>query len=381
MSIVYSLVPQVHFDGNPLVASLLLVVSFLLGLRLCHGVRRLCGVATRLLIVGGGPLARQIVEEIEGRPNLPYVIVGVLEDAASLGRVIELTRPDRIVVALADRRGQLPLYPLLESRARGVMVEDAIDMYERLTGKLALEALRPSSLIFSSDFRTSRVHLALSRALSLVASVVGLIVLAPALALIALLIRLDSRGPVFFVQERVGLLGRSFKLIKFRTMQPVSRPKSEWEQDNGDRITRLGRWLRRFRLDELPQLVNVIKGDMNLVGPRPHPVTNLELMILAVRNLSEVSGDAVPYYSLRCSVRPGITGWAQVRYGYANTLEEEMEKIRYDFYYLKRMSFWLDLRILFGTIKSVAAGGPIDAYARRLAGRAHQRTTDLGRAA
>ena len=319
-----------------------------------------------MLILGGSPLARRVVEEIEQRPHRRYVVVGVLDDAANLGRAIEATRPDRIVVALADLRGRLPLYPLLESRARGVLVEDAVELYERLTGKLALEALRPSSLIFSRDFRTSRFHLALSRPLSLLASIVGLIALAPLLGLIVLVIKLDSRGPVFFVQPRVGLLGRSFKLIKFRTMHPVRRPRSEWEQDNCDRITRVGKWLRRFRLDELPQLVNILRGEMNLVGPRPHPVTNLGLMTLVVRNLSEVSGDAIPYYSLRCSVRPGITGWAQVRYGYANTLEEEMEKIRYDFFYLKHRSFWLDLRILFETVRLVFSGrGVAAADARR----------------
>jgi len=366
MSFVHGLVSDARLARIPLVAGLIVIVGFLLGRRVFHGVRRLRGVATRLLILGGSPLARRVVEEIEQRPHRRYVVVGVLDDAANLGRAIEATRPDRIVVALADLRGRLPLYPLLESRARGVLVEDAVELYERLTGKLALEALRPSSLIFSRDFRTSRFHLALSRPLSLLASIVGLIALAPLLGLIVLVIKLDSRGPVFFVQPRVGLLGRSFKLIKFRTMHPVRRPRSEWEQDNCDRITRVGKWLRRFRLDELPQLVNILRGEMNLVGPRPHPVTNLGLMTLVVRNLSEVSGDAIPYYSLRCSVRPGITGWAQVRYGYANTLEEEMEKIRYDFFYLKHRSFWLDLRILFETVRLVFSGrGVAAADARR----------------
>ena len=366
MSFVSGLVSDARLARIPLVASLIVIVGFLLGRRVFHGVRRLRGVATRLLILGGSPLARRVVEEIEQRPHRRYVVVGVLDDAANLGRAIEATRPDRIVVALADLRGRLPLYPLLESRARGVLVEDAVELYERLTGKLALEALRPSSLIFSRDFRTSRFHLALSRPLSLLASIVGLIALAPLLGLIVLVIKLDSRGPVFFVQPRVGLLGRSFKLIKFRTMHPVRRPRSEWEQDNCDRITRVGKWLRRFRLDELPQLVNILRGEMNLVGPRPHPVTNLGLMTLVVRNLSEVSGVAIPYYSLRCSVRPGITGWAQVRYGYANTLEEEMEKIRYDFFYLKHRSFWLDLRILFETVRLVFSGrGVAAADARR----------------
>jgi exopolysaccharide biosynthesis polyprenyl glycosylphosphotransferase len=382
MSMIYGFVPEAPLGGNPFVAGLVVLVGFLLGLRFCHGVRRRRPVVERVLILGGSALGRQVIEEIARRPYLRYAVVGLAENAENLGRVIEATRPHRIVVALAERRGRLPLYPLLESRARGILVEDAAETYARLTGKLALEVLSPSSVIFSPDFHTSRLQLGLSRALSLLASVVGLIVLAPVLSLIVLVIKLDSRGPLFFVQERVGLGGRSFKLIKFRTMHPVSRPKSEWEQDNWDRITRVGKWLRRFRLDELPQLVNVLRGDMNLVGPRPHPESNLELMILAVRNLSEVSGDAIPYYSLRCSVRPGITGWAQIRYGYANTLEEEMEKVRYDFYYLKHMSFWLDLRILFETVKIVFSGDGSDAAgAGRLRGRERRPGTHLGRAA
>jgi exopolysaccharide biosynthesis polyprenyl glycosylphosphotransferase len=369
MGIVYRLVSDTPLGANPIWASLLVIVGLLLGVRLCRrGVRRLRGAGERVLIVGRSAIAREIIDEIEQRPELRYTVAGVVDDAENLGRVIEATRPDRIVVALAERRGRLPLYQLLESRARGILVEDAVETYEHLTSKLALEALSPSSVIFSRDFQTSRLQLALSRMLSLLAAVVGMITLASVLALIGLLIKLDSRGPVFFIQDRVGRFGRRFKLIKFRTMHPVGQPKSEWERDNGDRITRVGQWLRRYRLDELPQLINVLKGDMNLVGPRPHPVTNLELMILAVRNLSEVSGDAIPFYSLRCSVRPGITGWAQIRYQYANTLEEEMEKIRYDFYYLKHMSVWLDVRILFGTVKKILSRrGPSDA--RRSAGR------------
>ncbi|HEX2680206.1 MAG TPA: sugar transferase [Candidatus Dormibacteraeota bacterium] len=310
----------------------------------------------RLLIVGTNPPARAVIEEIERQPNVRTIVGVVNGGTENLGRAIETTRPNRIVVALAERRGHLPLSRLVESLARGIVVEDVTETYERLTGKLALEVLSAGSVIFSRDFRTSRLQRTLSRALSLLVSLIGLIVLAPVLGLIALLIRLDSRGPVFFLQERVGLFGRAFTLIKFCTMRPARRPNSEWEQDNRDRITRIGRWLRRFRLDELPQLANVLRGDMNLVGPRPHPVTNLEVLILAARNLNEISGDAIPYYSLRCSVRPGMTGWAQVRYHYANSLEEEMEKIRFDLYYIKHHSLWLDLRILFETLKTVLRG-------------------------
>ena len=238
---------------------------------------------------------------------------------------------------------------------RGILIEDGVEVYERLTGKLAIEALTPSSFVFSKDFRKSRLAPALGRGVSLLASAVGLVVLAPLFGLIALAIKLDSPGPVFFIQERVGLGGRRFNLIKFRTMQPARRYHSEWVKDNGDRITRVGTWLRKFRLDELPQFVNILRGDMNLVGPRPHPASNFELLVLVSRNAPE-HGETIPYYTFRSMVRPGVTGWAQVRYRYANDLEEEIEKMRYDLYYIKHQSLWLDLRILFDTVKIVLAG-------------------------
>lgn len=367
MRAVSSLIPQARN-----VSTLLIIAGFLLGFRaVYYGIYGLGPASRRVLVLGTGPLAGKIIEEIEARPDLGYTVVGVVDagtpsaEAAfgypilgpleHLDRVIQESRPDRIIVALAERRGRLPVRRLLESRARGIVVEDGAAAYERLTGKLALESLSPSSVVFSPDLQVSRLQLAVGRGFGLFASAVGLILLAPLLGLIALAIKLDSRGPLLFVQERVGLHGRSFKLIKFRTMRPALHPTSEWVCDNCDRITRVGKWLRRLRLDELPQLANVLRGDMNLVGPRPHPTTNLVLFVLAARNLSEVSGDAIPYYALRCAIRPGITGWAQVRYGYANTLEEEVEKIRYDLYYLKHASLWLDLRILFETIRVVVS--------------------------
>jgi lipopolysaccharide/colanic/teichoic acid biosynthesis glycosyltransferase len=194
-----------------------------------------------------------------------------------------------------------------------------------------------------------------SRVLSVTAAVVGLVVFAPLMAAIAVAIRLDSPGPVLFVHERVGLRGRRFNLLKFRTMRDVDGDHSEWACDNGDRITRVGRFLRRFRLDELPQFFNILRGEMDLVGPRPHPATNFSLFGTVLRNSPEC-GEQIPYYSLRSMTRPGITGWAQVRYQYANNLEEEIEKMRYDLYYVKHRTLWLDLRILLDTVKTVLAG-------------------------
>ena len=310
LAFAHQLLPEIRFGDGALLACLF-VLTFVLGSRVYGGVRQLRGFGERLLIVGTSPLARLVVEEIARRPQR-YALVGV--------------------------------------------VEDAVETYESLTGKLALELMPPSRVIFSHEYATARFQPAFARALSLLVAVTGLIVLAPVMAVIALAIKLDSRGPVFFVQQRAGLYRLPFNLIKFRTMHPVEGVHSEWERDNSNRITRCGRWLRRFRLDELPQLINMLRGDMNLVGPRPHPMTNVELLVLTARNLSEVSGDAIPYYSLRCSVRPGITGWAQVRYRYANSLEQEVEKIRYDFYYLRHRSVWLDIRILLETVRIVVSG-------------------------
>jgi exopolysaccharide biosynthesis polyprenyl glycosylphosphotransferase len=325
--------------------------------------------AERVLVIGTGPLARRALEAAEDQGRGRCVIVGVVDDEldvhdvivppderlgplSRLDRIIKTTEPDRIVMALAERRRRLPIPPLLEARLRGIMIEDGAAFYERLTGKIAIEALTPSSLIFSQDFRVPRLALWLGRALSLGVALVGLVVLAPVIGAIALAIHLDSAGPVLFVQERVGRAGRRFLLFKFRTMFVTDAAHSEWARDNADRITRVGCWLRRFRLDELPQFVNVIRGDMDLVGPRPHPFSNFSLFVTVLRNSPEC-GEQIPFYSIRSMARPGITGWAQVRYRYANNLEEEIEKMRYDLYYVKHRSLWLDLRILADTVKTV----------------------------
>jgi lipopolysaccharide/colanic/teichoic acid biosynthesis glycosyltransferase/protein involved in polysaccharide export with SLBB domain len=315
----------------------------------------------RILILGLTPLAEQLVDEIERRPGR-RVIVGVLDDGrlvgggheevARLQTIIEKLSPHRLVVALRERRGRTPFGTLLESCiARGVIVEDVVDYYERVTGKLAFESLAPMAVILAGGFRPPRLHQAVARVSSLVAALVALVVSAPIIGVVALAIKLDSSGPVFFRQRRVGIGGRPFTLVKFRTMAHGGTRRSEWEGDNRDAVTRVGRFLRSFRIDELPQFLNIIRGDMNLIGPRPHPVSNLELLTLVARNLNELTGAAISCYMLRALVRPGLTGWAQVRYRYANNLEEELEKLRYDLYYVKHLSVWLDLRIALETIK------------------------------
>jgi exopolysaccharide biosynthesis polyprenyl glycosylphosphotransferase len=323
----------------------------------------------RVLMIGGGALAQELIAEIHARPGLRQRVVGIVDDRSGppvtgcpqLGSVkdvlaiVDQVRPHRVIVTLASQREVMPSKALLQLRLLGIDVEDGVEVYEKLTGKIAIEALTPSCLIFSQHFRARRLDLALARALSLPLVVVALVLVSPLLALIALAIKLDSSGPVLFVQERVGRGGRLFKLIKFRTMHPALGRTSHWARDNHARMTRIGRRLRQFRLDELPQLINVVRGDMNLVGPRPHPVSNVPLFEMVMRNTPDC-GETIPYYALRSMVRPGLSGWAQVRYQYANDLEEEIEKMRYDLYYVKHMSAWLDVRILFETLKIVLRG-------------------------
>jgi lipopolysaccharide/colanic/teichoic acid biosynthesis glycosyltransferase len=329
-------------------------------------------VAERILILGITALTDEILLEA-GRHPRRYRIVGLLDhtseralqqnsraEAEALARLETAVRnvpPDRIVVASSERRGQLSMRALLDVTTRyGMHVEEATSFYERLSGKVAIDSLSPSSIVFSWRVRQSRIGALADRLLNAGVALAALIVLSPICALVAAAIRLDSEGPILFVQERIGAGGRPFRLLKFRTMRVASGPTSEWEADNRERVTRVGRWLRRCRVDELPQLVNILRGEMRLVGPRPHPVSNGYLFTLVSRNLNERTGSPIAYYALRSIVPPGVTGWAQVRYRYANNLEEEVEKLRYDLYYIKHRSPWLDLRILVETAMALVFG-------------------------
>jgi exopolysaccharide biosynthesis polyprenyl glycosylphosphotransferase len=358
----YALFPKARIADGPFVSSILVIIGLLLPLRAAgYGLMRHRAFADRVLIVGSGVLAKKLIEEIDARPDLGCRIVGVADDGLVSGepplrypflgplrhlvKIAEEARADRIIVAMSERRGRMPMDQLLEAEARGILVEDGLQTYAYFTKKLAIEALTPSQLVFSGGFRESRPQATVRRLISLGVAAAGLVLTAPLMALIALAIKLDSAGSVLFVHDRVGLRGRHFKLLKFRTMRPPQGTTSQWVHDNEDRITRVGGWLRKFRLDELPQFFNILRGDMNLVGPRPHPVSN-----------SSLFAERIPYYVLRTGVRPGVTGWAQIRYGYANNLDEETEKMRYDLYYLEHVSFWFDVRILLDTVKIVLFG-------------------------
>ncbi|MGH9869409.1 MAG: sugar transferase [Candidatus Polarisedimenticolia bacterium] len=340
--------PQVAVPVGSGLASLLAACAAMIALRCAvyawmRGARR-----RRVLILGGGAMAQRLRTQIEAQPHRRLRLAGIVEsssDVTEMDALVDSLRPHLIAVALEDRRGRLPIASLVRARSLGIEVQDALELDERLSGKIAIETLRPGSLLFSSCLHTTPADRAAARALSMAASIAGLAVALPVMALIAGAIRLDSKGPVLFRQARVGLRGRRFRMLKFRTMHPVEREDSVWARDNDDRITRVGRVLRKFRLDELPQLFNILRGDMNLVGPRPHPEVNYALFT-----------QHIPHYRLREAVRPGVTGWAQIRYAYANNLEEETEKMRYDLYYIKHTSFWFDLRILVDTVKVVLLG-------------------------
>lgn len=310
-----------------------------------------------ILVLGQSNLANAVTAELRKRRR--YRILDLMEPGEP-GRVFKdgvpfvgsldrglrtIPRTHRIVVALSERRGRLPIEALLDAKRQGVAIEDGVHLYERLTGKLALDQLQPSHLIFAPELGRKSLHTYLLRIMSVLVAAVGLVMCAPLFAVIALLIKWDSPGPIFFLHERVGKDGRKFSLVKFRTMDAVVPSRSEWVRDNGDRITTVGRWLRKYRLDELPQLFNVLMGHMNVIGPRPHPASNYHLFM---RN--------IPFYTFRATVHPGITGWAQVRYGYANDLQEEIEKMRYDMYYIKYQSLRLDIEIIARTIGVILLG-------------------------
>lgn len=367
----YKLIPTAAWEARPLFSSLLnivVVVSVLLPIRgIFYFFLKSRKFADRVLILGTSVLAWKIAEEIEAAPHLGYVILGFVEDNHGAGGkgvsphtpypmfaplerlegIINQLHPDRIIVALAERRGRLPVRALLSARMAGIVVEDGIEVHERFTGKLAIESLAPSFLIFSKDFTKPKLQMAFRRAVSLMIATVGLILTSPLMVLIAVAIKLDSKGSVFFFQDRAGLDGRTFSLVKFRTMHPLEMGAAGavWRRDESSRVTRVGKWLRKLRLDELPQFVNILLGDMDLVGPRPEMVSNVKTMT-----------EQIPYYSLRMGVRPGLTGWAQVKHGYSVSQEDVTEKMRYDLYYVKHMSPWFDLRIIVDTVKIVLLG-------------------------
>jgi sugar transferase (PEP-CTERM system associated) len=306
-------------------------------------------------VLGSGPTAENVVNAIRSRKDLGIEIVGwagALGRAATRSELAEslqdirkrIPHLDRIIIALQDRRGTMPVCELLNQRLSGIVIEDATMLLEKISGKIELEGLHPSALIFSEGFRLRQRSLLGRRIISFFAALAILIVVLPLMPVVALAIRLSSPGPVLFSQKRVGRKGEVFTVHKFRTMRQDAEANTGavWAGKEDPRITKVGRIMRKSRLDEVPQLWNVLKGDMALVGPRPERPEFVKWL-----------QDEVPYYGLRHIVTPGLTGWAQVRYCYGASVEDTKRKLEYDLYYIKHMSVALDLLIIFETIKTV----------------------------
>ena len=318
----------------------------------------------RILIVGSGDSAVEIAREVLSRPDAGYRIVGFVgNDAEQLGkslinpRVIGLTEHlsdvvksaniDRIVVAMGERRGQFPTDKLLQlSLAGHVSIEEGAAFYERMTGRVSLSMIRPSWLIFTGPGRKAKYASISRTVVHRTAALIGALLSLPIVIVAAILIKLDSRGPVFYKQERVGKNGRPFTLLKFRSMRTDAEAGGPvWASKGDDRTTRVGRIMRKIRVDEIPQFWNILRGEMSFVGPRPerpHFVAQL--------------AQEIPYYEQRHLIAPGLTGWAQIKYPYGASIEDARQKLQYDLFYIKNHSLVFDALILFETVKIILFG-------------------------
>jgi sugar transferase (PEP-CTERM system associated) len=314
----------------------------------------------RVLVYGAGRRAGSIARLRRRSDRRGFMIVGYLPAAGDAPSEIPETdkvrtrndllslcveqRVDEIVVAMDDRRQQFPMDELLECRLEGVEIVELVSFLERETGKVRLDILNPSWMIFSEGFRKSKVLLASKRALDIAVAGLGLVLAAPIMLVVMALIKLTSPGPIFYRQERVGQHGRTFMVVKFRSMRVDAEADTGpvWAQKNDSRVTPIGGFLRRSRLDEIPQLWNALRGDMSMVGPRPERPG-------FVADLTK----QIPFYGQRHVVKPGVTGWAQVRYTYGASVEDALQKLQYDLYYIKNMSVYLDIFVMLQTVKTV----------------------------
>jgi len=363
----YYLVPSLLIGRGTFLISLFLVATFVsINRVLLDHAWQIAAPKQNLLILGTQEMALNVARALTTRNDLNVNLVGFIEAKSGdsgpvkslfghpvVGAAEDLEKlaadycVARIVVALEDRRGRLPVRELVRLRVQGVGVEDVHSTMSALTGRIWLESIHPSWFVFGEGFHRSRLNLAVKRALDLSFGIFGLVISLPVMALVAIAVRLDSKGPALFRQDRVGLRGRTFDVLKFRSMQLDAEESggAQWAAKDDPRITRVGRFIRKFRLDELPQFFNVIQGNMSFVGPRPERPVFVEQL-----------RKKIPYYDERHSVRPGITGWAQVQYGYGASVEDAARKLEYDLFYLKNMSVLFDCAIVLQTVRTVVAG-------------------------
>jgi sugar transferase (PEP-CTERM system associated) len=355
LAAVLYLLPETDIGRNVFLLGVSVLSIVLVIWRRCYEwIINLPALRERVYVLGGGERARAVAETLRSRRDAGMDVVegegkGAFKEQidrfeADLRAFCEAKpRIDRVIVAMEDRRKSMPVRELLELRLRGVAVQDASVLVERLTGKLPLDGLNPSSLIFTEGFNVRRSFQFARRLVSICISIVVLAICLPLIPFLMLAVRLSSPGPIFFRQTRVGRSGRLINIFKFRTMrQDAEANGAVWAAKNDPRVTMVGRLMRKTRLDEIPQLWNVLRGDMAFVGPRPERPEFVKWLT-----------NEIPFYNLRHMIRPGITGWAQVRYQYGANLEETKRKLEYDLYYVKNMSLGLDLLIIFETIKTI----------------------------
>ncbi len=362
LSVLYFLIPRFELDRKVMIIALLLFGGLQWLWHLYYGqLLKILGMTQKILILGVGPMARKLQESM-AQYDHNYVLAGYVQPVgervavppmqilAPLEGMLEAAareKVQKIVISLSERRGVLPVKELLQARFRGIEIVDAASFHEELTGTLLVRNINPGWFIYSGGFCLNAFKRTLKRCCDFVLSLIGIGIVAPLLPIIALAIKLDSPGDILFSQIRMGEEEREFKLYKFRSMAQDAERKTGavWSQENDPRITSVGRVLRKSRLDEIPQLFNVLKGDMALVGPRPERPEFVEQL-----------KDEIPYYSRRHTLKPGITGWAQVKYPYGASVEDAHEKLKYDLYYIKNYSLCLDFLIVLETVKVVLFG-------------------------
>lgn len=358
LAVVYYFVPVLILERDLVLMALTFILLGTFGLRVFYQKLRASDYAhLRVVILGDGANAKLLMHEIS-RLNTPVVCEGYIGNSNGdlgidclggydeLQRVVRQVAPDMLVVAPDRWRGTVPIDELLQLKLSSCDVTDAPSFYEEMAGKILVEEIRPSSMIFTRGFLKSRFQDALKRFFDVLFAFFGLLLSSPLMLLTAVAVRLESPGPVLFLQQRVGKDGHDFRVMKFRSMYvDAEKNGPQWASGDDPRITRVGRVIRKARLDELPQFINVIKNEMSFVGPRPERryfVDQLEEMI--------------PYYALRLHAKPGITGWAQINYPYGDSIADAKEKLKYELFYMKHRTLWLDLVIIFQTVKVALKG-------------------------
>jgi len=366
LALLFYVIPPLMIGRGVSIYSVVIVLVLLLGWRIAiHYLTGHPEIGEKILLVGTGKAAKDTAEAVWERRDAGYRIVGfVTENGAApntkigessiVGRTDELTeiikkeKVDRIVIAVRERRGTFPTETLLKmSLAGDVSIEECTSFFERVTGKVHIDMLRPSWLIFAGRSRDTRLKTAFREVIHRGMALIGLIISFPIAVLTAILIRLESKGSVFYRQERVGKNGKIIKVIKFRSMRTDAEKdgKPIWATADDDRVTRVGRIIRKIRVDEIPQFWNIIKGEMSFVGPRPERPHFVEQL-----------AKEIPFYEHRHLVAPGLTGWAQIKYPYGASVEDARQKLQYDLYYIKNQGLALDLVIVFETVKTVLFG-------------------------